>query len=173
MRLVLTILVSLWPLAGSASGQVQEAALARKVLGQVQVISAMENAEYCGFIGYDGNGRLVATEPAVGTASWCDPDWPEDLDVVASYHTHSAYDPMTWSEIPSAEDIDSDAAEGIDGYLSTPGGRFWFIDTSEMTARQICGIGCLPRAPNFVPAPEDDIRESYTYEALVMKIAGY
>ena len=57
--------------------------------------------------------------------------------------------------------LSDDSGIEIDALDGAPGGR------------QICGIGCLPRAPNFVPATEDDIRESYTYDALVMKIAGY
>lgn len=157
----------------ASDASVYELALARKVLGQLQGQSAMENVEYCGYLGYDSDGVLVATEAVPGGAAWCEPVWPDDLEVVASYHTHADYDPTAWSEIPSGNDMESDEEEGIDGYVSTPGGRLWYIDTTDMVASQICGIGCLPRAPNFIPAPEDDIRESYSYDELIEKIAGH
>ena len=171
LALALAGVLAVPALADEAS--VYELALARKVLGQLQGQSAIENVEYCGYIGYDETGTLVASEPIPGGSDWCEPEWPEALDVVASYHTHAGYDPNAWSEIPSGTDMETDEDEGIDGYVSTPGGRLWFIDTTDMIASQICGIGCLPRAPNFQPAPEDDIRESYTYDQLIEKIEGH
>lgn len=167
--LVLLLLLSPAPLSASEAS-VFEVALARKVLGQLQVRSALENVEYCGYLGFDDAGTLVATDAVPGGPDWCEPVWPEELEVVASYHTHADYDPTAWSEIPSGNDMESDEEEGIDGYVSTPGGRFWYIDTEDMVATQICGIGCLPRAPRFIPAPEDDIRQSYTYDELIEKI---
>ena len=64
----------------------------------------------------------------------------------------------------------TDQAAEVDGYIATPGGRLWFLDSDTMVARQVCGIGCLPQAPEFVPAPEDDIRQSYAYRELVEKL---
>ena len=159
-----------WATAVPASQSGAEVALAKAVLGMLQEQSAAENAEYCGYIGYDIYGSLVASVAEAGGSDWCEPVWPEDLEVVASYHTHAGYDPNAWSEVPSASDMESDESEGIDGYVSTPGGRLWYIDTTDMVASQICGIGCLPQAPECVPAPEDDIRQAYAYRELVEKL---
>ena len=59
---------------------------------------------------------------------------PESWELIASYHTHDALDPAEPDanfELPSSDDLISDSEEGVDGYLSTPGGRFWFIDTVD------------------------------------------
>lgn len=159
-----------WGTAVPASQSGAEVALAKAVLGMLQVQSAEENAEYCGYIGDDIYGSLIASVAERGGSDGCEPVWPDDLEVVASYHTHAGYDPNAWSELPSASDMESDEAEGIDGYVSTPGGRLWYIDTTDMVTSQICGIGCLLQAPGFVPAPEDDIRDSYSYGALIEKL---
>ncbi len=153
-----------------AQGSEDEAAFAKQLLSDLQPTSTRQNVELCGYIGTDGNGVLRASGPERGGADWCEPDWPDDLEVTASYHTHAGYDPDSWSEIPSGDDMESDEAEGIDGYVSTPGGRFWYIDTEDMVTFQLCGIGCLPSDPDFRPAPEDGIQPSYTYDELVRKI---
>ncbi len=163
-------IAALWAGGCAAASSSAEVALAKAVLGMLQLQSAEENVEYCGYIGYDIYGSLVASVAEPGGPDWCEPVWPEDLDIVASYHTHAGYDPEAWSEVPSGSDVESDEAEGIDGYVSTPGGRLWYIDTEDMIVSQLCGIGCLPQAPDFVPAPDDDIRESYSYDDLVEKL---
>lgn len=143
---------------------------ARSLLNELQGASFLENVEYCGYIWLDNAGDLVATEATRGGPDWCEMDAPQDIEVVASYHTHAGYDPSAWSEIPSGADMESDADLGIDGYVSTPGGRLWYIDTEDMVAIQICGIGCLRFDPGFLPAPEDNIQQSYTVDELVRKI---
>ncbi len=155
-----------------AADESAEVTLAREVLSALQPISTRENVEYCGYIGFDADGALKASEAVPGGSDWCEPEVPDDLDIVASYHTHAGYDPTSWSEIPSGDDMESDEAEGIDGYVSTPGGRFWYIDTEDMVTFQLCGIGCLPQDPAFKPAPADGIKQSYTYDELVEKIDG-
>ncbi|MEM9969678.1 MAG: DUF4329 domain-containing protein [Pseudomonadota bacterium] len=149
-----------------------EVALVKDLFRGLQPISVSENVEFCGYVGFDGTGLLRASTPVRGGADWCEPVWPEDLEVTASYHTHAGYDPDSWSEIPSGDDMESDEAEGIDGYVSTPGGRLWYIDTEDMVTFQLCGIGCLPQDPRFRPEPADRIRQSYTYDEIVEKIDG-
>ena len=168
-----TLLASVLFLGSAAALGAQssnELALVRNVFEAIQPKSFAQNAEFCGYIGFDARGKLVATTAVKGGADWCEMDFPQHLVVVASYHTHAAYDPGAWSEIPSGDDMEGDEADGIDGYVATPGGRFWYIDTEDMTATQLCGIGCLPQDPRFQPAPEDDIQESYTYDDLIEKI---
>jgi hypothetical protein len=36
-----------------------------------------------------------------------------------------------------------DMEEGVNGYVATPGGRFWYIDGDRGVATQICGPGAL------------------------------
>ncbi len=148
----------------------EELELAVQTLDALQPTTFHDNAEYCGYIGRDASGTLVATTPTLGGADWCEIEEPVGLDIVASYHTHAGYDPNSWSEIPSGADMESDENLGIDGYVSTPGGRLWYIDTEDMVTSQICGIGCLAQDPNFRPASEDNILQSYTYDELVEKI---
>ena len=66
--------------------------------------------------------------------------------------------------------MEGDADEGIDGYVATPGGRLWYLDTVDMVASQLCGIGCLPRDPKFVAGQNGEIVLSYTYDDLVIKL---
>lgn len=145
-----------------------ESALARAVLSQLQPLSIAENREYCGYLGLDDAGRLVASAATPGDESSCLADDPANITVItASYHTHAAYSPDYDSEIPSGDDVEGDEAEGIDGYVSTPGGRFWYIDTTDDVLSQLCGIGCLPSDPAFVPGDFGPIAQSYTFQELI------
>lgn len=138
-------------LASSAQAQPRdEAALARQVLDALQPRSISEKREYCGYIGRDRNSHLVATPATAGDLTSCLADEPPpDLRITASYHTHGNYDPDQDSELPSYDDVLGDRDEGINGYLSTPGGRLWFIDGERGMATQVCSIGCLTADPRF------------------------
>ena len=168
-RFVVTITLALaaTPIWSDADAELE---FARHLLSNLQAQSFVENVEYCGYIGVNDEGNLVATEATRSGPDFCEMDVPQSFEILASYHTHAGYDPNAWSEIPSGADMESDEDLGIDGYVSTPGGRFWYIDTEDMVALQICGIGCLPIDANFKPAPEDNIQQSYTYDELVQKI---
>ena len=145
-----------------------EQAFAQELLAGVQMRSITENAEYCGYIGFDKAGELVASPPTRGDAESCLADDPANIDVItASYHTHGAYSPNYYNEVPSTDDIEGDEEEGIDGYVATPGGRLWYVDTGDMVISQICGLGCLPADVNFVPGDMGKIAPSYRYEDLV------
>ncbi|MBT8414295.1 MAG: DUF4329 domain-containing protein [Boseongicola sp.] len=163
------ILLAATPVLADAQAELE---FARSILSDLQGPSFRDNVEYCGYIGLDDAGNLVATEAVRGGTDWCDMTAPQDIEIVASYHTHAGYDPNAWSEIPSGGDMESDEDLGIDGYVSTPGGRLWYIDTEDMIAFQVCGIGCLQFDPRFQPAPEDNIQQSYTYNELVRKIGN-
>lgn len=151
-----------------ATARGAEVAYVLDLFRQLNPRSIAENVEYCGFIGLRPNGELVRTRHYRGNEDTCYlPPWPDKWVVIASYHTHSTYSPDYDSERPSVQDMDSDRQNGIDGYIATPGGRLWFIDSDTMVARQICGSGCLPADPDFVPDPPGTIKQAYTYGGLV------
>ena len=158
------LLLAAGPLAAQSA---DETAFVKALFQDLQARSFARNREYCGYIGYNAEGALVANRAKRGRADSCTPRWPNTLDVIASYHTHGGYDPDAWSEIPSGDDMESDEADGVDGWVATPGGRLWYIDTEDMVTFQVCGIGCLPQDPDFVPEPEAGIQISYSYEDLV------
>ncbi len=137
------------------------------VFEDLQLRSFQRNAEYCGYIGYQDGEELMVSVITPGDTTGCSPVWPNDFDPVASFHTHGGYDERSWSEIPSVDDIEADADEGVDGWVATPGGRLWFLDTEEMTIRLVCGLGCLPQDPRFERETEIIIDEFYTYEELI------
>lgn len=133
-------------------------AVARNVLTNIQPRSIRENREYCGSIVQRADGSLYATKPEKGGADWCQISFFDEVPTyrpgdreVADYHTHSAYSPDADSEVPSPTDMSNNGEEGIPGYVSTPGGRLWFIRADGRLTYQICGVGCLPQDPNFVP----------------------
>jgi len=149
----------------------EELHVVRQVLEMALPKSFAENREYCGYIGFDDEGALKSSRIKRGRTDECRPPSARQLDVIASWHTHAGFDHEALSEVPSVTDIEADEDEGIDGYLATPGGRFWYIDTEEMEVSQICGLGCLPSDPNFEPGAEGPIAASYTYEELLRREA--
>lgn len=137
-------------------------------LNRVQMLSIADGVEYCGLFGIDASGRLAATPPKRGLADSCDPPevGPSEFDVLASYHTHGSFDPDADSEVPSVSDLEADIAEGIDGYIATPGGRLWLNDMEAEVAFQLCGRGCLTADPDFFECPADRPFGEYTLEDL-------
>ncbi|QFT91563.1 hypothetical protein FIU86_01835 [Roseovarius sp. THAF9] len=159
------------PCAGAAQSA-HEIAVARQVLADAQARSVAENREFCGYIGYTAAGRLATTKARRGYLNYCEPRWPERLRVVASWHTHGAYDDDAWSEVPTVNDLRADKGEGINGYIGTPAGRLWFLDTRRMEVRQLCGPGCIPADPGHVMGAEGPIARSYTLRELMRREAA-
>jgi hypothetical protein len=154
-----------------AAQTADEIALMRKLFAKLQPLSIRHDREYCGHIGYDAAGSLMATEPFPGDASSCLPREPVALErVVASYHTHAAFSVDYYNEIPSQQDVEGDAEQGIDGYVATPGGRLWFVDGDTLTVRQICSVGCLPSDPDFILSDGGPVAKSYTMDTLLQKL---
>lgn len=149
-----------------------EVALVKATLSDLQVVSIAQNVEYCGYIGFDANDDLIATAPTRGDEGSCLADDPDALEIIiASYHTHGAHSPDYFNEVPSGDDMEGDADEGIDGYVATPGGRLWYIDSVDMVASQLCGLGCLRADPAFDLSDDPEVAESYLYDDLVVKLA--
>ncbi|MCP3972651.1 MAG: DUF4329 domain-containing protein [Rhodobacteraceae bacterium] len=141
--------------------------LARRVLSAAQAGSFRSNREYCGTIGFNAAGHLVASHARRGGRDHCLPeDPPGAVMVVASFHTHAGFDPDADSEVPSVDDVLGDRYEGLHGYVATPGGRVWFIDGQAGTVRQLCGRGCLPTDPDFEPQVFGPVAQRYTLRAL-------
>ncbi|MBT8411952.1 MAG: DUF4329 domain-containing protein [Octadecabacter sp.] len=140
---------------------------ARNFLNSIQPRSIGERREYCGYFYQDDAGQLQATLPIPGSFAACEMPAPRvGQGIIASYHTHAAYGGAYDNEVPSAVDLLSDFDYGIDGYVSTPGGRVWLVDYQTRTTRQICGIGCVVSDPNFVVDQDDVIRAAYSVRDL-------
>ena len=140
---------------------------ARATLESIQHASVKQNIEFCGYIGVDRDRKLWASSPAPGEEGSCtSKEPPSHIKVLASFHTHAGYSPYYDSEVPSSFDVYGDIADEIDGYISTPGGRFWFVDYSEELAYQICGERCLYTDPNYRPETEYEVLEQYTLKEL-------
>ena len=136
-------------------------------LHQVQLVSIRDNREYCGVIGYDSAGNLMATGPIRGEVGSCDPgDDPPGFEAVASYHTHGAYSRDADTEVPSMDDLLGDFEEGIDGYIATPGGRVWLNLADEEVSFMLCGRGCVREDPAFRPCPAFLPALEYTIDTL-------
>jgi len=169
MRWMLSLLFII-PSSAHAQGA-EELALVKEVFAELQLKSFRWNREFCGYIGFDDTGALVATKPAPGKRFKCFAEEPEELEIiVSSYHTHAAAAHSFYDEVPSGADMESDEERGIDGWVATPGGRLWYIDTEDMVASQICGVGCLPMDAEYIEGELGLIAESYTYEELVKQI---
>ena len=144
-----------------------ELAFVSSLLAGLNRTSFARNTEICGYLGRDPQGNLFTTESAPGNEADCNlPTPPVTMTLLASYHTHGTYSPEYDSEFPTTTDMDSDQAAGIDGYISTPGGRLWHVDSDTMTVTELCGVGCLPMDPNYQPDEAGRIRTSYSYGAL-------
>ena len=148
--------------------QAQVQAFAKEQLGALQQRSFAKDVELCAVIYEDSDGNLGATKLQEGDVASCSTitfDVP-GMAPVASFHTHGSYDLNYDSEVPSMVDIESDIASGSDGYVSTPGGRFWRIDAAAQKAIQVCGEGCLPQDPDYKPCPPGAIAQEYTRSQL-------
>jgi hypothetical protein len=139
------------------------------ILADLQRKSFANNREYCGYIGLDPAGRWMATPVTQGNEASCPlPNIPTGMRLVASFHTHGTYSPHYASEWPTTQDMATDASDDIDGYISTPGGRLWHVDTDTMTVHQMCGRGCLPQDPNYVAAEDGPVRRDMSYQELLI-----
>ncbi|MBL1420330.1 MAG: DUF4329 domain-containing protein [Alphaproteobacteria bacterium] len=144
----------------------QELTFMREFFNGIQQRSFDTNREYCGFVGVDEDGYLITTEPTKGEPDACyAKDAPADFDYFASYHTHGAFSEDADSELPSSDDLIADIAEGIDGFVATPGGRVWFNDSQKKTATLVCE-NCVMRDPNFNGDLLDPTEKFYTVETL-------
>ncbi len=150
-----------------APAGISEATITKATLNRLQSVSFSSNREYCGYLLRTPDSNLAAPAAAKGRISSCRAhNPPEDHLIVASYHTHGAFEYDTPAEFPSVSDLEADEAAGIDGYISTPGGRFWYVDEIELVVSQICGVGCMIQDSNFEVGLDGCIEVSYSIEKM-------
>lgn len=153
------------PLESQPTGD--ELTFVTALLTDMQRSSFARNREACGYIGRDAQGRMMASRINIGDEASCYlPALPQGMRPLASVHTHGRYSPYYASEFPTVQDMTTDAEDGIDGYISTPGGRLWYVDTDTMTVRQLCGRGCLPQDPRYRPEDDGPVRNIFTLRDL-------
>lgn len=134
---------------------------------RIQPRSIADGVEYCGLFGYDADGKIAATQAVRGGADSCQPDRaPDRFVVLASWHTHGAYDRGADTEVPSLDDLVSDIEEGIDGFIATPGGRLWFNYAEGRRSVLLCGPGCVYSDPEYRPCPAFPPGARYTIRTL-------
>ena len=146
--------------------EVQE--FAKVELDKLQAPSFADDRELCGILFETSDGELGASFATEGDQASCNIAYFDEPGMVpiASIHTHGKHSRRYDGEVPSVVDIRSDVETGMDGYISTPGGRLWHVDHEDATARLVCGPGCLTQDPNYVPCPRDAIANSYTIAEL-------
>ncbi|WP_224824649.1 DUF4329 domain-containing protein [Cognatishimia sp. MH4019] len=136
-------------------------------LDGLQPRSIAENREYCGYFGRDATAAFVASQPNPGGSDYCDLDITEHgFEVLASYHTHAAFDTEAENEVPSDIDLLSDIGDDVYGFVATPGGRVWLTNPDTRRARQVCGIGCVTSDPQFIRGDAGPIAQSYSLREL-------
>jgi hypothetical protein len=143
-------------------------AFARTQLSDLQQRSFTEGIELCGIIFERSDGSLGASPPREGNEESCGIAYFDEpgMRPVASFHTHAGYDPAYDSEVPSILDMQNDAATGMDGYVATPGGRFWHIDARGPVTKRVCDADCLPQDPAYKPCPGSEPKTRYSFKEL-------
>ncbi|MEM7710948.1 MAG: DUF4329 domain-containing protein [Pseudomonadota bacterium] len=169
--LIFALLVSALPRLAVAQ-DADILAVARDALTDLQAPSFEQNREFCGVIGRVGDGRMAITRAQRGSVAGCTPSGYRGMaKIVATYHTHGAYGPQFDNEVPSIYDLMSVIEEEVDGFVATPGGRFWYVDWRQGEARLICGPGCLPQDPGYVD--EGDVPETLGLEDLQVRMRSF
>lgn len=147
---------------------------AKAQLSGIQQRSVEEDQEFCAIIFEDADGNLATTPLTQGKKASCDIAFFDEpgMRPLASFHTHAAYDRAYDSETPSVLDMESDIESGMDGYIATPGGRFWRVNAAAQKADMICGTACLRPDPDYRPCPRFEPAKSYTLSQLQSRQSG-
>lgn len=150
----------------SARSDVQQ--YAREQLDALQRRSFSEGREFCGVIVENEAGELSTMSVSEGDIASCQYEYDGKVGItpVASFHTHGGASIRYDDEAPSLQDLQSDIASRMDGYLATPGGRFWRIDWQSQTANLICGEACLEQDPKYEPCPAHEPANQYDIKRL-------
>lgn len=151
-----------------------EVAAVKMRFAEMQALSFATDVEYCGYLLRLPDESLGFSEMVRGGHDGCTPELPlPGSTLLASMHTHGSYDPDVPAEFPTVIDIDSDRRERVNGFVATPGGRLWFIDSRAGQVTQLCGLNCLPQDPFFQPGDDGIIAQSYTRAELEQLERGF
>ena len=148
--------------------QAEVQAFAKAELNKLQTRSFEEGAEFCAMVFENYSGELDISRTLKGSNHSCASLYVIEPGMLplAGLHTHGEFDTAYVGETPSAQDVMVSASERVDGYVSTPGGRFWKIDWRSETAELICGERCLEQDPDFDRCEAFTPAESYTLKDL-------
>lgn len=167
MRLILAVVMSLGLSQGAKAQSTDETEFVTALLTNLNALSVEFNREVCGYVLRRPGGPLEASKVSWGTnASCASLQIPPGYEVVSSWHTHAAWAPGYDGEVPSTIDVEGDMRMGVNGWLSTPGGRLWFINGQTGDMHQVCGRDCLPSDPGFFPEEHGPVEKRYTLHAL-------
>ena len=171
--ILIAVFLLIAPAVATAQSRAEEN-LARETLRELQARSVNGNREYCGVIGKTAEGRLVVGRVARGTRARCRyPGPPNGTRMVATFHTHGAFLESFDNEVPSVLDVLADMSTRTNGYVSTPGGRFWVVNGRTGEVRLICGPKCLPWDPRYIPDLAGPVAGKYTLDQLKRRQLGY
>ena len=139
----------------------------KSILKDAQTLSFESNREYCGYITLNETGDFSHTDFIKGKKNHCTANAPNDeVITLASFHTHGAFSEEHDSEIPSSDDLKADIYEGLDGYISTPGGRLWYSSAMDKGVTLICNRNCLLSDPDYENIDDEFLETRYSLEAL-------
>jgi hypothetical protein len=144
-RFVLAAMLALLVTSDGRAQSAGETAYVRALMTAMNQLSVRLDREVCGFVLRDADGGYSSTKASWGGPAGCAtlPLAPEAI-VVSSWHTHAAWAEGYDGEVPSLGDV-----EGATGNL-----------------RQVCGRGCLPVDPGFVPEEHGPVPEALSLEGL-------
>ena len=163
--LSLVLLVALFPMQVAAQSA-QEQKFVVNLMNRLQGPSFAQSREYCGYV-IRVNNKLTTGRISQGSVDGCAPEGPKRGTVIASFHTHGGFTEEHLSEIPSVLDMRGDHREDIGGWVSTPGGRLWYVNGPRLTTWQVCGIGCLKVDPRFRQGAQGKVAAFYTLDKLI------
>ncbi|MBF9035019.1 DUF4329 domain-containing protein [Rhodobacterales bacterium HKCCE2091] len=151
----------------AAAQSMEETEFITALYNNINPLSIEFNREVCGYVIRRADGELDSTKLSWGTEASC-ASLPVEpgVEVISSWHTHAAWGRGYDGEVPSTIDVEGDMRAGINGWVSTPGGRLWFIDGQTGFMYQVCGRDCLPSDPGFFPEEHGPVAKDYTLEEL-------
>lgn len=173
MRLLSALLVLVLAAPATLAQSVEETELVHALLRNMNRESIQYDREVCGHILRAPSGRLEVSKVSWGGPASCAMlPVPAGYTVLSSWHTHAAWAPGYDGEVPSTVDVEGDMARGINGWVSTPGGRLWFVNGQTGFIYQVCGRNCLPSDPGFVAEEHGPVEKMYTLAELRRRFAG-
>ena len=170
MRSILTIIFYIFLITNCFAIEKSDFKFIKKVLNDIQAQSFSQDREFCGYIYIKENDDLGFTKPTKGDADSClAKNVGEELYLLGSYHSHGAFSLTADTELPSLNDLQADIEEGVDGFISTPGGRIWHIDSLKKYATMLCGLNCIAADPRFDTELMDPVEKFYTLRDLEVR----